>query len=103
MPKKIGRHVFSGPIPSLERIPKEPGVFVVQKRIGDYEKLIKTEAGEQLRATVSSYANSQSKTLDDDFFKKQQIYTLPIFSLKAGSAIPDEVVQHYKEQDQEKA
>ena len=76
-------------------------MFVVQKRIGDYEKLVKTEAGGNLRATLSSYASKQSQPLNSDFFKKQQIYTLPLFSLKAGSGVPSEVVQHYKEQDLE--
>ncbi len=99
MPKKIGRHVFSGPIISLDRVPKEPGVFVVQKRIGTYEKLVKAEVGENLRATLSSYANKNSQLAGSDFYKKQQVYMLPLFSVKAGSALPEEVEQHYKDQD----
>ena len=99
MPKQIGRHAFSGPKPSLERIPKEPGIFVVQQREGTYEKLVKTEAAANLHAALAKYA-SRSKLKGSDFFSQQQIYTLPLFSLKAGSSLTDEVEQFYQEQDE---
>ncbi len=43
---------------------------------------------------------AKSKLTGDDFFSQQQIYTLPLFSLKAGGSITTEVEQFYKEQDQ---
>lgn len=100
MPKQIGRHSFSGPKPSLDRIPKEPGIFVVQRREGTYEHLVKTQAAANVHAALSKYAKSASKLSGDDFFKQQQIYTLPLFSVKAGSTLTSEVEQFYKEQDQ---
>ncbi len=100
MPKQVGRHSFSGPKPSLDRIPKEPGIFVVQRREGTYERLIKTQAAADVHAALSKFA-SKSKLTGSDFYTKQQIYTLPLFSVKAGSSLTSEVEQFYKEQEQE--
>ncbi len=99
MPKQIGRHSFSGPKPSMDRIAKEPGIFVVQQREGTYERLVETQAAANLHAALAKYA-AKSKLTGDDFFSQQQIYTLPLFSLKAGGSITTEVEQFYKEQDQ---
>jgi hypothetical protein len=96
MPKKIDRHTFSGPMPSLERVPNEPGVFIVQKRTGTYEQLVKTEAAEDLRAALASYAR-HSKLEGSDFFSKQQVFTLPLFSYRSSSTITTAVKAHYKE------
>lgn len=98
MPKQVGRHTFSGPLPSWERIPKESGIFIVQERKGTLEILVKTEASENLHAALTKYANSQSKHRGDDFFTQQQIYTMPLFSYSTGSHLTGEVIQHYKEE-----
>lgn len=70
----------------------------MQERKGTYERLVKTQAADDLRAALAKFANS-SKLKGDDFYKKQQIYTLPLFSLKAGASLTDEVEEFYREQD----